>query len=405
MNGVDCTGIEDIFPYFKLNFGTRQTSLKFPFEDFSGSIDKSYQNYSIHLFKKRTGVADKDFFQVCYQENSKCFAFLFPIKIFSELGKLDFIQNVLEVSNVSDLEQKISAWSSSTDSKEKTKAFIYKHTLYTAFRLLLEHSFCKETKISDSSEDCEITNFFDEETYILLSLNSQISKFSIKIEDLFANLYASSFMPVLNSKDFNSIHIENTPTPSSTNTFSKITLNPISPAIAREVYIQELFENILKTKLHALVRFHLLYQVIEFLMNDIGMKDYNTKIAATNVELSGFIGTFSTNVYHDAKEKSKDIKNTFPKEKSEKELIHELIKTKLGFTIPNYPELSTAIEAIQSSGITDDNLLGEKVYFVRNLIVHGYHRLKSSINNIDGLVEKVNEEFEKLIVKIVIKYS
>lgn len=365
-------------------------SISYPFRP---SVYESTEEYDIHLFKNRYGSSERHIFQICHQ--NICFGWIFPLIIFDDPD--GFIQNILEITGFNGLEDQTIQNSLKLE-ENKTKKFFYEKVAYPAFRKLVEDSLIHKPAEVGKTE-YKILDFYDEETVVLIVSKTKLEKLSpLKIEDFIPDFFKWGYVLIHKEDDFYIIEV-NQQNPHSIldekKTFEKIKVEPLSKMLRNEVYITELFKNVLKVKLHPLVRFHLLYQVIELLINQIGIQQFNDNVAAlTDLQNIKPSDLRSVHEIKDLLERIRklDVPN-------EQERINKLIDEKCKLKKVDY-------QGFYKHDLIDDNNteLPKQIYKLRNLLVHGYYSLFSKDKDIDKKIDLINRELEKLIVDIVINY-
>jgi len=175
---------------------------------------------------------------------------------------------------------------------------------------------------------------------------------------------------------------------------SQFAIRQTSEVLKKDVYINELFQSILQTESHPLVRFLLLYQVIEVLIENIFQREVDNCCNELKAFQNG-----SPTVFHKLREKLIElaqekrrinklfIVGTYIKEKVERDGLKQACQ-----------EL---IKAVNPDGQPSDDFT-ECFYTTRSLIVHEYRRIAGRF---EELIKKINLEFEKVVIALVISFK
>ncbi|MFM7370914.1 MAG: hypothetical protein ACKO2Z_24615, partial [Sphaerospermopsis kisseleviana] len=156
-----------------------------------------------------------------------------------------------------------------------------------------------------------------------------------------------------------------------------------------EAYLDRLFKSLLKTEENPLVRFYLLYQVIELVIEIIFEKSFSDII-------NNFQNNADKNIY--------ELKESITNISSEKERISKLIAA-----------LEKKIDAVSKTNLhllcnqlltafnsDNKNSLPLALYSVRSLIVHKFRNLPEK--DLPKL-EQINREFENIVIKIILNFE
>jgi|GEM_PF-6805292 len=344
---------------------------------------EDYSNYQIFLLKNKFGTKDDHYFILNIDGKRK--GIFFPIKIFSDPSNLPL----------------------PADDK-----FLYRF-LHIAFYHLLSGTVASNvidyTLLTEDPE-LKIEYFYDEETVVLLYFDelNPLEKFDIK--KFYPSLLKFGYVPILSTSDFAEIEMLNVISSKSPlysyTPLSNINLIAVRSNIIDEQYISQVFETLTKYKLTPLLRFIILYQVIELLINKIAVEYYN-KNNPFSAQLSAMmINTQSAPTFRDILEKITHIQSEIAKSvniRKEESRINILFGEKCKFDIGNYLELQAAAKMIL--GILDCKTLTDYIYQLRNRITHNYHNLSITYPNLNELLFDFNLEFEKFIADIIINYE
>jgi hypothetical protein len=145
----------------------------------------------------------------------------------------------------------------------------------------------------------------------------------------------------------------------------------------------------LKTEEHPLVRFYLLYQVIELIIEIIFQKSFLEKI-------NTFQNNTDRNIY--------ELKESIAYISSEKERISKLITSLEKYFDGNTKTnlLLYCNDLLISFNSETKTSLALALYSVRSLIVHKFRKLPEE--NLPKIAE-INQEFENILIKIILNYE
>ncbi len=258
---------------------------------------------------------------------------------------------------------------------------------YVAFQLLLLANE-KSITLKDDLEQYNISDIYKDNPIILILSNENTSKipdFSIK-----------NYIPSLSKYGYyKKNEIKNILNFSQKNTYClgyrgkvKLNLYKSQRDIDSDRFFSELFSKHLKSLGHHLIRFHILYQIIEYILTERFDVVFNKLIQEFN---DGDI------VKNDFIEKI----NELGKERSNiKKVVDCLNENKTDFDIPNLERDCKDLLIAHKKKIR--NTLGDLIYDVRNLIVHNYRDIEDEEVEI---IENITHELELLTINIIEKYS
>ncbi|HTH82137.1 MAG TPA: hypothetical protein VL490_04340, partial [Mucilaginibacter sp.] len=265
------------------------------------------------------------------------------------------------------------------------------------------------TQLNEESE-LKIESFYDDETVVLLYYNKLNPLEVFNIKKFYPSLLKLGYVPILSTSDFSEIEIlsvSNKKSPLYSYTAqSNINLTAAKSVIIDEQYIIQVFETLTKYKLTPLLKFIVLYQVIELLINKIAV-EYYKKNNPFSAQLSAMmINTQFAPTFRDILEKITYIQSEITKSvniKKEESRINILFGEKCKFDVADYIELQTSAKMML--GTLDCKTLTDYVYQLRNIIIHNYHNLSVSYPNLNDLLFNFNLEFEKFIADVIINYE
>ncbi len=240
------------------------------------------------------------------------------------------------------------------------------------FKLLIESE--KWGKKLIYREDCnyKLEDLYDIEcTHVFVTSNSNTNTIS---EYNFQN-----YIPALYDKGYLSSPGDNNKIIDSRD---KIKLNKISVDLIEEVFIKYLFNEILVAKIHPLVKFHMLYQVIELLIEKI-----------FNFELKKLLDGLSKeekNLFH-LKEELGIIAN-------ESDRIRKLFNDYSKFDESRKDLKDLCNKLLEAVGRDKKKNAEKALYSVRNLYVHDYRSIPSELTN---YINEINILFEKVVIETI----
>ena len=376
-----------------------ETTIDYPLEIINNHFE-DIEGYDIHLFKNRFGNLERGIFQISIKQGS--IAWMLPLSIYD--------------NNIFDFRSEISeALPSDNAQKLKTHNLFLNCVAYPAFHKLLLAELIP-SKIAEQNQNYNLLDFYDDETNVLIISRTELRRLKIDFDlSLYLpSLYKYGYVLLDSEKDFYDIQVDK----SSKNlllkdktTFDTIKIHSVADTLIHEIYVIELFKNVLKMKLHPLVRFHFLYQVIELLINKIGIEHYKRELQKKiNVDsiisyLHNFNNLISGN-FHSVNEikgasgEISKIYDSLSKVPNEEDRIEMLFN----HSIKNdtYKKLLYCSKKITNM---DSGKLNENIYKVRNALVHSYHDLYNKDKTIDEKIQDINAEFETLIIDILVQYS
>ena len=260
---------------------------------------------------------------------------------------------------------------------------------YVAFLILLinREQYETFTPYLQTTDSYRLTEFYGDDIIILVLSNTQIQKLdNFHIDNYLTSLYSYSYyycQPIDNFKEINSR--ANFQSPGDT----RLILQRNSSYLQGEVYLHRLFKSLLKTEEHPLVRFYLLYQVIELIIEIIFEKSFSDII-------NNFQNNTDKNIY--------ELKESIASISSEKERISKLIATLEkhfdGNTKTNL--LLYCNDLLVAFNSEKKDSLALALYAVRSLIVHKFRKLPEK--DLPKIAE-INKEFENIVIKIILNYE
>lgn len=314
------------------------------------------QNFQLVLFENNYLNAENDVFQVYDKDENLRIGWMFPLSNL-EGKENDFVDNV--------------------------HLNRYK---FVAFQLLLIAK--EKTIITDGTkEGYSISDFYPNNPIVLVLSDEQTSKInSFSIEKYIPSLSKygyykqNDFQNTLNIRTKSDFCL-------SLRGKEKLNLYQAQRDINNDRFFSELFSKHLKSLEHHLIRFHILYQIIEYVLTE-----------RFDVVFNNLIGEYNKNniVKNDFIEKL----NELGKERVNIRKVIECLKQKkCDFQIANLER--DCQDLLTSHNKKIKTPLGDLIYDVRNLIVHNYRDIEDSEVEI---IENITHELELLTINIIEKY-
>ena len=316
----------------------------------------SYANFELVLFENNYLNAENDVFQIFDKLAKTRLGWIFPLSNL-EGSESDFYNN---------------------EHLNKYK--------YAAFQLLLLANE-KSITIKDDLEQFNISDIYTDNPIILIlskENTAKIQDFSLK-----------NYIPSLSKYGYyKQNEIKNLLNFSQKNAFCleyrgkvKLNLYKSQRDIESDRFFNELFSKHLKSLEHHLIRFHILYQIIEYILTE------RFDVVFNNLILEYIDGDI---VKNDFIEKI----NELGKERSNiKKVVECLNENKTDFNIANLERDCKDLLISHKKKIR--TTLGDLIYDVRNLIVHNYRDIEDEEIEI---IENITHELELLTINIIEKY-
>jgi hypothetical protein len=358
-SGKDLNNLElikqDSSVLFRLFDNENQNSIEF---EYLPKLEEgfNFDNFQLVLFENKYLNAENDVFQVFDKKEEIRLGWIFP------LSNLD-----------------------SNENDYSTNEFLNKYK-FVSFQLLL---LAKERSIElkNKTNEFKITDLYPNNPIVLILSNENTSKIdNFSIDDYIASL--SKFGYYQQNEFPNSLELK--PKLEYCLKFrgkQKLNLYKSKRNISDDRFFKELFSKQLKSLDHHLIRFHILYQVIEFILAERFDEEFNNlivKYSEDNIVKNDFVESIIE----------------LRKERISLRKVIELVKqNNCDFDITNLERDCKDLLSLHKKQIR--NTLGDLIYDVRNLIVHNYRDIESS--EIE-LIDNITHEFELLIINIIEKY-
>ena len=347
------------------------------YRDNNNNTDHKHEDYSLFILKSFELNKENDIFQVYEKVADLRIGWIFPIQ----------------------------ALVSNKHGCAENEHFL-KYDYVAFYKLLLnQEDYSHFTPSIEQIEDYKLTDFYGDNIIILILFKTNIQKIAnFNIDNYLASLYSHSYYycePTENIKKINTCQptedlneIKNRANlKSSGNT--KLILQRSSKYLQGESYIDRLFKSLLKTEEHHLVRFYLLYQVIELMIQIVFERKILDEINKFNNNADKNIRKFKEKIDNISTEKTRVsiLINDYVKINNPNLLIscNELIK------------LFNDDDSNEKDDISKKQDLGGALYKVRCLIVHHFRKLPDKI--LEEKLREINKEFENIIIKIILDYE
>jgi len=358
-SGIDLSNLEvikeDINIFFKVFDSAKQNEIVVEYQPVLEE-DFNHENFQLVLFENNYLNAENDVFQV-YDKNEKIrIGWIFPLSNL-EGKENNFIDNT----------------------------FLNKYK-YVAFQLLL---LAKERNIilNEIKEEYSISDFYPNNPIVLILSNENTSK----IEDFSTDNYIPSLSKYGYYKQ-NNLQNQLILRPKSIFCLKfrgkeKLNLFKSQRDINSDRFFSQLFSKHLKSLEHHLIRFHILYQIIEYILTERFDVVFNKLVEEYNentIQKNDFIEKI----------------NELGKERVNIRKVVDCLKQKqCDFEIADLERDCKDLLIAHNKKIK--NPLGDLIYDVRNLIVHNYRDIEDSEVEI---IENITHELELLTINIIEKY-
>lgn len=311
-----------------------------------------FDNFDIFVFENNSLIAENDIFLVNEVVLKKGIGWVFPL-------------SALE-SNDNDYAEKL----------------FFNQYRFLAYQKILDQSFFIKKEVNEKKEIFLLSDLFESQLIIFVLSKSELTGDSgFKITDYFPSFAIHGYFYK------NNYELKYTcPSDHLVKQFRgkrNISITKANNPIYQSNFAQKLYINYLKSLDHHLIRFHLLYQVIENHITDL-----------FNIEFEKILIQYS----------DKSItKNNFIESISKIRNERENIRKVLSDIKPNDGTFEKSIlinlkrdckEFLSHYGVEEKNELGDLLYDVRNVLVHNYRSVED--DNII-LLDEITFEFEIII--------
>jgi len=348
---------------------------------------EDYKSCKVYLFKNRFFSREDHYFNIA--SNNNRLGVIFPLKIYYESSQLP----AYDLS--------------------KTTAFLYRFLHIAFYNLIMDDNLPSKTVDIGSLrfDDVKITDFYDDETVVLLYHDGS-SSFPDDLVKYYPSLFKYGYVPIHDEKEFKKIEMiqlsyHDQPLYDN-NIFDTLQLRECNSSIIKERFIDQIFSSTLKFSLTPLSRFILLYQVIELLIDRIAYQSYQSNflpISTLAIKLDTVNkATSYRDIYSRLQELRNKLDSSVDKVKSEEKRIALLLNDICNLNAISYPNFVSLSQSVIGPNRAC-SALHEYVYQLRNRIVHDYHNLSLESFDIDDEMTRLNIEFEKIISDVIISYK
>jgi hypothetical protein len=295
-------------------------------------------------------IAENDIFQVYDSNTDKRIGWMFPV------------QSLL-----------------SSEHSHSENPFFLKYA-YVAFHKLLNNGSLSLTASEDNQTKCEIASTVDERCIILL-LNSDNCN---SIDGFDIDHYAID----LYKQNYTFSHFIKAKRPREESPERKtIRIKPLSAELHNEVFILEAYKNILpKSDLVAVARFHMLYQIVELLINRV----FEYKFVEFTNKLKEDINNYF------------DLRDEFSDMSKEKYRINELMTSHSNIDSEKKEQCNNKCkELLDVAGKKTTDDLAKNLYAVRCMIFHDYRSIPQSKSE---LIDAINSSFEDVLSDVLLSF-
>lgn len=341
---------------FEISDGENKLSFEYIPKVYNDYLDS---DYSIFLFYNEYLFAENNIFQIYLKETSKRIGWIFPI------------QAIL-----------------SKDHDYSENEHFLKYS-FVAFSSLISRAYSQQQKTPGIKSEISLTDFYFDDTIVLVLCNEKINEINqFNIDDYLCSFSDFGYYRALgNPKEKRNIDTEITSHFNQFKTNIRLTIDKTSELYAKHFFINELYKSLLYNNDHHLVRFHLLYQVIELLIERTFEMEFDLVIESfQNNKISQF----------ELKEKLNTTLN-------EKERIVKLF-SRVQVTQNIADELHDVCNQILKEIESEKETLSLSLYRLRNNVVHGYRKLSQNSAVINKM-HILNFRFELFISELLRKYS
>ncbi len=265
---------------------------------------------------------------------------------------------------------------------------------FNAYKILLKNSINLPYKKVEAEGQITIENIYGENTIIFIVYKKYLRELKLnkgiqfKIDDYLLFFYQYGYTLLTTNNFENLYNIRDVTTTFKSFDSKVIKLSKISDDLINDrSYLNSLIQGLIKLERHPLVKFHLLYSVIELYISRIFEADFK---ATLNI--------FSNSIdFYDAKENLTKLTN-------EKERIKKLFSTKCPgidqVLIADLEVVSNSFLSFSFPSVVFQMPAAEAIYKVRSSI---FHNLRNIPVGYEFELSKVCQKLELLILEIALK--
>ncbi len=316
----------------------------------------SFNDYELFILESNSLAAENDIFLVNEVDLKKGIGWIFPI-------------SALE-SNENDYSDKV----------------FFNQFRFLAYQKILAKSFSIEATINDKKESFLLSELFDSDLIVLVVSKNELAPDSeFKIFKYLPSLATYGYF-VYNEHELKYVCPNNLITDKFRGKKS-IRIQKTKNPVYTSDFAKKLYTNYLKTLDHHLIRFHLLYQVIEYHITELFNSDFDNLLENYNnktITKNNFIEKLNK-TRNERENVRKILKDTNPNDQTfEKDLLINLKRDCNAF--------------ISEFGEEEKSEIGDLIYDTRNIIVHNYREIKDEKLN---LLNEITFQFEIIINYII----
>lgn len=269
----------------------------------------------------------------------------------------------------------------SNENKLANKPF-FNEFRFLSYQKLLESNLELDVILTEKKSHIYLSDLFDEDLIILvISYDHYKTKKKFNLDHFLPSLANHGYFKK-NKKDL-IFKPPNKKIPDWYRKLNHIKIQEAQNDIIQTDYVINLYSKFLKSLDHHLIRFHLLYQIVEIHVTDLFNKDFANLLdeyKKDQLTKNNFI-----NAINNARSEAVNVRKTFEKIKPNNDTFEKdnLINLK-----------RDCKELLNQHGFEDKNEIGDLIYGIRNLIVHNYRSINSEQ---EDLLKEITFEFEILI--------
>ncbi|MEW6526411.1 MAG: hypothetical protein AB1444_07095 [Spirochaetota bacterium] len=314
------------------------------------------EDYSVFLFENNHLNAENDAFQLYDKDKDERIGWIFPISIL-ESNENDFDRNI--------------------------HLNMYKLVVY---KILLSNSFEYRVNINEINKSLSLSHIYGDDTIICILSKDKISEGEFNIHSYYPCLAIYGYFEKNNNKLV--VKYPNNLIVETYRNKTKLYIKKTNNNILKLDFVKKLYCNYLKTLDHHLIRFHLLYQIIEYLITENFSSEFDqllTKYNNNEITKNNFLEKIN-----EIRSERKNIRKIIDKIKLQTD-FEKQVNTDLKRTIKDF---------LRNFNIEENEHLGDLIYDMRNIIIHNYREIKDE--NLD-LINEISYLFEILINVVIIK--
>lgn len=263
---------------------------------------------------------------------------------------------------------------------------------YPAFINLISPKDKQQHHIPQLKEEYTLEDFYSSNSAILILDNEELKKLNnFKFENYIPSFYHYGYFLQQNNiqlhpKIMDEFFSETRPDIRSKSLREKIIIRPVSKDLVEEEFIYQLFKELLCDEDHTIIRFYLLYQIIELLIKKVFSSQFKKNIP--DISSSEDIDLFELN-------------KKLQKMTDEKSRIRLLFNSYSQVKCPELEEIFFDFFDVKDNEKKDYSL-PTLLYRVRNLLVHNYRHITTKQKD---LMADINFYFERIVIYLLINYK